>query len=112
MAKSYAESVKLPNLVAVTHPASKLSRNGLNIEGTNNKSSASSNALVTKSLDRKNFIVNLLESEPLGRSKKKKPPVVTSTDEVICMIDEKLTTGFYGVKHLFITNDNAGRLSK
>ena len=58
MAKTYADSVKLPTLVNVPHPSTKfLPRNGLNIEGINNQSRSS---FITKSLDRKNFIVSIL----------------------------------------------------
>lgn len=111
MAKTYAESVKLPNLVTVPHPASKLTKNGLNVEGINNKTSQSHGNLVTKSLDRKSFIVNLLENEQAKR-KRQKNQGCTSTDEVLFMIDEKLTTGYYGVKHLFLANNSGGRISK
>ena len=58
MAKTYADSVKLPTLVNVPHPSTKfLPRNGLNIEGVNNQSRSN---FLTKSLDRKNFIVSIL----------------------------------------------------
>ena len=62
MAKTYAESVKLPNLVAVPHPSMRLARNGLNVEGINSVRSKSntSSQFTTKSLDRKTFITSLL----------------------------------------------------
>ena len=83
MAKTYAESVKLPNLVAVPHPATKMSSNGLNIEGVNTRTQYNSGGgnLITQSLDRKSFIVNLLETDQFKTKKKKS--VCTSTDEVI-----------------------------
>lgn len=54
--KSYADSVKLPTLVAVQHPSARLSpKSTLNIEGhSNNKQ------LSAKTLERKNFITSLI----------------------------------------------------
>jgi hypothetical protein len=62
MAKTYADSVKLPNLVAVPHPSTKfLPKNGLNVEGVNSQSrSNGSLSFSSNSLDRKNFIVSIL----------------------------------------------------
>jgi hypothetical protein len=67
MAKTYAESVKLPNLVVnVPHPSTKylVTKNGLNIEGRNksdtfNKDDFKSASLV-KNFDRKAFITSLI----------------------------------------------------
>lgn len=58
MSKTYADSVKLPNLVAVQHPSSRLSpKNTLNIEGRN---SVHSSLINTFSVDRKNYINSLI----------------------------------------------------
>lgn len=55
MAKTYADSVKLPNLVAVQHPSARLShKSTLNIEGHSNKT------ISAKSLDRRNYITSLI----------------------------------------------------
>ena len=56
MAKTYAQSVKLPNLVAVAHPSTKfLPRDGLNVEGR-----SSANGASAYSLNRKDYIKSLM----------------------------------------------------
>lgn len=56
--KSYADSVKLPTLVAVQHPSSRLShKSTLNIEGHGN---SLNKQLSAKTLERKNFITSLI----------------------------------------------------
>jgi hypothetical protein len=62
MAKTYAESVKLPNLVSVPHPASRMGQFGktsasLNVEG---RASKSDKDLLFKSADRRLIITDLL----------------------------------------------------
>jgi hypothetical protein len=67
MAKTYAESVKLPNLVVnVPHPSTKylITKNGLNVEGRNKSEQFNKedfkNASSAKSFDRKAFITSLI----------------------------------------------------
>jgi Ca2+-binding EF-hand superfamily protein len=122
MAKNYADSVKLPNLVPIAHPAVRLSRNGLNIEGlstTSNQNKSTTN-LLNHTVDRRSFIVGLLQNSNTNNNdfnkynltRRKQKQTCTNSDELFTMIDEKLTTGYYGVKHLFNTNEVEGRLSK
>lgn len=60
MAKSFAESVKLPNLVAIQHPMTKFSAKcNLNVQGKNPNESSLSN-FGSFSFDRKNYIASLL----------------------------------------------------
>jgi hypothetical protein len=72
MSKTYADSVKLPNLVAVQHPSARLSpKNTLNIEGHNNNIH-----LTAKGLERKNFITSLI-----------------GLNEFFCFYDKKIFKG-------------------
>ncbi len=119
MAKTYADSVKLPNLVPIAHPAARLSRNGLNIEGSSSTNTKSTTNLLTHSLDRRSFIVGLLQNNAGNNElnkyafpRRKQKQACTTSDELLAMINDKLTTGYYGVKHLFSTNAVDGRLSK
>ena len=58
MAKTYAQSVKLPNLVAVAHPSTKfLSRDGLNVEGRSSANGAGSSSYA---INRKDYIKSLM----------------------------------------------------
>lgn len=58
MAKTFIESVKLPNLVAVQHPLSKFSTNcNLNVHGKNLNETIFSNS---DSFDRKNYMSSIL----------------------------------------------------
>ena len=61
MAKTYADSVKLPNLVGVPHPASRLenfSKRMLNVEGHNKYENE--HDLSIRNSDRRAFIAELL----------------------------------------------------
>jgi len=72
MSKTYADSVKLPNLVAVQHPSARLSpKNTLNIEGRNSSSVHSSAQLInTFSVDRRNYINSLIgKTQNLNKKK-------------------------------------------
>ena len=66
MSKSYADSVKLPHLVSVAHPASKLfPKNSLNIEGRNSTSKEIGSFFTDKispikNFDRKSYIASLI----------------------------------------------------
>ena len=67
MAKTYAESVKLPNLVVnVPHPSKRfmLTKNGLNVEGRNNSAALNGSefgrAASLKNQERKAFITGLM----------------------------------------------------
>lgn len=57
MAKAYSASVKLPNLVSVPHPLTKLlPKSGLNVEGRNSRTDSSVHS-------RKSYITALLGNE-------------------------------------------------
>lgn len=121
MAKTYAESVKLPNLVTVVHPAVKSchygSRNGLNVEGRNGGSLIESGDefnFRTKSVDRRSLIAELLDGVNGKNNKKNGDVAQTNCDQIMSMVDEKLTTGYHGIKHLFNSNDplKSGRVTK
>lgn len=61
MAKTYAESVKLPNLVSVPHPSTKfLPKSGLNVEGRNSTAREASFMSDSRQFDRRSFISSLL----------------------------------------------------
>ena len=75
MAKTYAESVKLPNLVVnVPHPSKKymLTKNGLNIEGRNNSAAFNKDDFNStnsnKNQDRKAYIASLIGGKNRNRN--------------------------------------------
>ena len=67
MAKTYAESVKLPNLVVnVPHPSTRflVTKNGLNVEGRNSSATFNKDDFKglnsIKTFDRKAYITSLI----------------------------------------------------
>ena len=71
MAKTYADSVKLPTLVvSVPHPSTRLliTKNGLNVEGRNRSATFNKDDFKgltsIKSLDRKAYITSLIGGMP------------------------------------------------
>ena len=61
MAKAYADSVKLPNLVSVTHPLTKFTpKCSLNVEGKNSLMENSYSSFSSKNFDRKSYIASIL----------------------------------------------------
>lgn len=119
MAKTYAQSVKLPNLVAVPHPSTKfLPRDGLNVEGRSSCASAvSASGSVSASeaaASRRELIRSLMDEAGGRASRRRADSLLVNSEQVMELIDEKLTTGYHGVRHLFRANDpgQTGQLSK
>lgn len=93
MAKSYAQSVKLPNLVAVVaHPSTKfMSRDGLNVEGHRSALSTScshNNELAIRSSGslnetRRAYISSLIESgNEANRKRRDRDATSIKSDQV------------------------------
>ncbi|CAF0707700.1 unnamed protein product [Brachionus calyciflorus] len=82
MAKTYADSVKLPNLVAVAHPLNKYSpKCSLNIEGKNSLMENSFSSFASKSYDRKILISGLLDNDE-SKSKSLGERMHTNSDQL------------------------------
>ncbi|KAL3881789.1 hypothetical protein ACJMK2_028182, partial [Sinanodonta woodiana] len=127
-----SSSGRMSNLPVIQHPMSRMGdAQDLNIRGSSSIAIRRENTVVTirsgraevgnnngaQNHMRKSVPERIVQWPPeytLGpdKSKQKKQDAVTipkNTDEVREMIKDKLTTGFYGLRHLFRSNDPTGQ---